>query len=61
LARDGFYEFQKKHQTVQELKKQVAELTTDLQKANAPLEVSRFMSHVAENNPWEELRLNLNI
>jgi hypothetical protein len=31
-AGDGFYEFQKEHQTVQELKKQVTELTMDLQK-----------------------------
>jgi uncharacterized coiled-coil protein SlyX len=46
-----FYEFQKGHQTVQELKKQVAELTTDLQKVNAQLELSKSVSHFAENNP----------
>jgi hypothetical protein len=28
-AGDGFYEFQKEHQTVQELKKQVAELAAE--------------------------------
>jgi chaperonin cofactor prefoldin len=49
-AGDGFYEFQKEHQTVQELKKQVAELTMDLQKVNAQLELSKSVSHVAENN-----------
>jgi hypothetical protein len=38
---DGFYEFQKEHRTVQELKKQVAELTADLQKVNAQLELSK--------------------
>jgi len=48
---DGFYEFQKEHQTVQELKKQVVELTTDVQKVSAQLELSKFVSHVAENNP----------
>jgi len=50
-AGDGFYEFQKEHRTVQERKKQVAELTTDLQKVNAQLELSKSVSHVAENNP----------
>jgi len=40
-AGDGFYEFQKKHQTAQDLKKQVAELTTDLQKVNAQVELSK--------------------
>jgi hypothetical protein len=49
-AGDGFYEFQK-DQTVQERKKQVAELTTDLQKVNAQLELSKSVSHVFENNP----------
>jgi hypothetical protein len=47
---DGFHEFQK-DQTVQERKKQVAELTTDLQKVNAQLELSKSVSHVVENNP----------
>jgi hypothetical protein len=37
--------------SVQELKKQVAELTTDLQKVNAQLELSKSVSHFAENNP----------
>jgi len=50
-AGDDFYEFQKEQQTVQDLKKQVAELTTDLQKVNAQLELSKSVSHVAENNP----------
>jgi len=50
-AGDGFYEFQKEHLTVQELKKQVAELATDLQKVNAQVELSKSVSHVAENNP----------
>jgi uncharacterized protein YeaO (DUF488 family) len=50
-AGHGFNEFQEKYQTVQELKKQDAELTADLQKVNAQLEVSKFVSHVAENNP----------
>jgi len=31
--------------------KQVAELTTDLQKVNAQLERSKSVSDVAENNP----------
>jgi len=30
---------------------QVAELTTDLQKLNAQLELSKSVSHVAENYP----------
>jgi hypothetical protein len=57
-AGDGFYDFQKEHQTIQELKKQVAELTMDLQKVNAQLatgrvrptgglELSKSLSHVA--------------
>ena len=44
-------EFLKQHQTVRELKKQVAELTTDLQKVNAQVELSKSVSHIAENNP----------
>jgi hypothetical protein len=44
-----FYEFQKEHQTVQERKKQVAELTTDLQKVNAQLELSKSVSHIADS------------
>jgi len=50
-AGDGFYEFQKEHQTVQELKKQVAELTTDVQKLNAQLEVSKSVSHARMSKP----------
>jgi t-SNARE complex subunit (syntaxin) len=46
-AGDAFYEFQKEHQTIQKLKKQVAELTMDLQKVNAQLELSKSLSHVA--------------
>jgi hypothetical protein len=49
LAGDGFYEFLKEHQTVQKLKKQVAEPTMDLQKVNAQLELSKSVSRVAEN------------
>jgi len=37
--------------SVHELKKQVAELTTDLQKVNAQVELSKSVSHVPENNP----------
>jgi hypothetical protein len=44
-----FYEFQKEHQTVQERKKQVAELTTDLQKVNAQLELSKSVSPIADS------------
>jgi hypothetical protein len=50
-AGDGFYEFQKEHRTVQELKKQVTELTVNLQKVNAQLELSKSASQVAVNNP----------
>ena len=43
-------EFLKGHQTVQELKKQVAELTAGLQKVSAQLETSKPAPQVAENN-----------
>jgi hypothetical protein len=33
------------------LKKQVAKLTTNLQKVNAELELSNSVSQIAENNP----------
>jgi hypothetical protein len=44
-------EFLKEHQTVQELKKQVAELTAGLQKVSAQLEVSKPAPQVAVENP----------
>jgi hypothetical protein len=43
-------EFLKEHQTVQELKKQVAELTAGLQKVSAQLELSKRAPQTAENN-----------
>ena len=43
-------EFLKQHQTVRELKKQVAELTADLQKVSAQLEASKPAPQVAKNN-----------
>jgi hypothetical protein len=43
-------EFLKEHQTVQELKKQVAELTAGLQKVNAQLELSRPAPQTVLNN-----------
>ena len=45
------HEFQKEHQTVQELKKQVAKLTTDLQKVNAQVELSKSVSHARMSKP----------
>jgi hypothetical protein len=48
-AANGFYEFQKEHQTVQERKKQVVELTMDLQKVKAQLELSKSVSHIADS------------
>src|SRR6266550_3087604 len=43
-------EFLKQHQTVQELKKQVGELTAGLQKVSAQLEASKPAPRVAKNN-----------
>ena len=43
-------EFLKEHQTVQELKKQVAELTAGLQKVSAQLELSKFAPQTVSNN-----------
>jgi Chaperone of endosialidase len=43
-------EFLKEHQTVQELKKQVAELTAGLQKVSAQLEVNKPATQTALNN-----------
>ena len=43
-------EFLKQHQTVRELKKQVAELTADLQKVSAQLEASKPAPQVAKIN-----------
>jgi hypothetical protein len=43
-------EFLKEHQTVQELKKQVAELTADLHKVNAQLELSKVAPRTVKNN-----------
>jgi hypothetical protein len=43
-------EFLKEHQTVQELKKQVAELTAGLQKVSAQLELNKLAPQVAEDN-----------
>jgi len=43
-------EFLKEHQTVQELKKQVAELTAGLQKVSAQLEASKPAPQVVKNN-----------
>ena len=43
-------EFLKQHQTVRELKKQVAELTAGLQKVSAQLEASKPAPQVAKNN-----------
>ena len=44
-------EFLKEHQTVQELKKQVAELTVGLQKVSAQLELNKVVPQTALNNP----------
>jgi hypothetical protein len=43
-------EFLKEHQTVQELKKQVAELTVGLQKVSAQLELSKSAPQTVLNN-----------
>ena len=43
-------EFLKEHQTVQELKKQVAELTAGLQKVNAQLELNKPAPQTVLNN-----------
>jgi hypothetical protein len=43
-------EFLKEHQTVQELKKQVAELTAGLQKVNAQLELSKAATQTVVNS-----------
>ena len=43
-------EFLKEHQTVQELKKEVAELTTGLQKVSAQLELNKRAPQTASNN-----------
>src|SRR5262249_57047973 len=43
-------EFLKEHQTVQELKKQVAELTAGLQKVSAQLEVRKAAPRTVLNN-----------
>ena len=44
-------EFLKEHQTVQELKKQVAELTAGLQKLSAQLELNKSAPQTVLNNP----------
>jgi hypothetical protein len=38
---------------------QVAELTADLRKLNAQLELSKSVSHVAENYPWTSAALRV--
>ncbi len=43
-------EFLKEHQTVQELRKQVAELTAGLQKVSAQLEASKPSKQIFTNN-----------
>jgi hypothetical protein len=43
-------EFLKEHQTVQELKKQVAELTAGLQKVSAQLELNKHAPQTVSNN-----------
>ena len=43
-------EFLKEHQTVQELKKHVAELTARLQKRSAQLELNKLAPQVADDN-----------
>jgi hypothetical protein len=43
-------EFLKEHQTVQELKKQVAELTAGLQKVSAQLEVRKSAPQTVSND-----------
>ena len=43
-------EFLKQHQTVQQLKKQVAELTAGLQKVSAQLELSESAPQTVLNN-----------
>jgi hypothetical protein len=43
-------EFLKEHKTVQELKKQVAELTAGLQKVSAQLEVRKSAPPTASND-----------
>jgi molecular chaperone GrpE (heat shock protein) len=43
-------EFLKEHQRVQELKKQVAELTAGLQRVTAQLELSQSELHTVQNN-----------
>jgi trimeric autotransporter adhesin len=43
-------EFLKEHQTVQELKKQVAELTAGLQKVSAQLELNKVAPQTVLNN-----------
>jgi hypothetical protein len=43
-------EFLKEHQTVQELKKQVAELTAGLQKVSAQLEITKTAQQTVSNN-----------
>jgi hypothetical protein len=43
-------EFLKEHQTVQDLKEQVAELTAGLQKVSAQLELTKPVSQTIANN-----------
>ena len=43
-------EFLKEHRKVQELEKQVEELTAGLQKVNAQIEMSRPARRVVDNN-----------
>ncbi len=43
-------EFLKEHQTVEELKKQVAELTAGLQKVSAQLELNKRAPETVSNN-----------
>jgi Domain of unknown function (DUF4326) len=50
-AGNDFYEFQKEHQRLKSGKKQVAQLTTDLQKVNAQLELSKSVSHARMTKP----------
>jgi hypothetical protein len=50
-AGDGFMSSKKSTRRFNSSKKQVAKLTTNLQKVNAELELSNSVSQIAENNP----------
>ena len=47
-------EFLKEHQTVQELKKQVAELTAGLRRVSAQLELSKYAPRTVLNDRWND-------